>query len=245
VDIAITSPDDNTSYLTTTANSLGQFTYDVDCEDIYKEGKWTITASWKGNDALEAAASEPQSVNVAKAQSRVTLDVTSQSIKLGDTLSISGKFTPQPDCGRDLTGISLNLTITGPYGSTTMAVQSNDQWGHFTLQDYSGFNSLGDWTIQAVFPADNAYSPSSSSPLPVHVVETAGYAIIIEGKHSSGEGLLSHNKTANFVYKILRERGLLDEDIKYFSYSETDEYVVINGIQTLIERDGLPSSSNI
>jgi hypothetical protein len=245
VDIVITPPDGEAEYIPILANSLGQFSYNVDCEDIYEEGDWSISTRWGGNDAYEGAVSDVQALYVTKAQSRVSLDLTSHSVKLGDKVSISGKFTPQPDCGRDLSEITLMLIISGPYGTTTKVVQTNDQWGHFTLQDYEGFNSLGEWTVQAVFMGDEAYNESASESLTIQVVETAGYAIIVEGKHSSGEGLDSHNKTANFVYKTLRERGILDEDIKYFSYSQGDEYVIINGQSTLIERDGLPSKTGI
>ncbi|ETR68895.1 MAG: hypothetical protein OMM_04288 [Candidatus Magnetoglobus multicellularis str. Araruama] len=66
---------------------------------------------------------------------------------------------------------------------------------------------------------ENDQYKSSSDSLVIDVVETAGYAIIIQGKIKSNEGLASHNKTANFVYQQLTEqRGLLDEDIFYFNY---------------------------
>jgi hypothetical protein len=51
------------------------------------------------------------------------------------------------------------------------------------------------------------------------VLETAGYAIVVQGKIGNEEGLASHNKTTNYVYTRLKERGFLDEDIRYFNYN--------------------------
>jgi hypothetical protein len=59
--------------------------------------------------------------------------------------------------------------------------------------------------------------------VPVNVVPTAGYAILVQGQIDGGEGAASHHKTAGFVYDILRQRGILDgvqeeeNDIKYLS----------------------------
>ena len=71
------------------------------------------------------------------------------------------------------------------------SVQTIDRWGHFVLQGYSGFNSLGERTVQAVFPGDDAYFPCGSPLLTLRVLETAGYAVIVQRKHAGGEGLES------------------------------------------------------
>ena len=48
---------------------------------------------------------------------------------------------------------------------------------------------------------------------------TAGYAIIIQGKIGNEEGLESHNKTANRVYRTLLTRGFADQNIFYFNHN--------------------------
>jgi hypothetical protein len=109
-----------------------------------------------------------------------------------------------------------------------------DRFGHYVLQDYAGFNALGDWSIEARFAGNDAYLASSSPLVHLKVVETAGYAILVQGKISSEEGLASHKKTTGFVYKLLKSRGLLDEDIKYLTYDST-----------LQGYDGLPSKGAV
>ena len=51
------------------------------------------------------------------------------------------------------------------------------------------------------------------------VGSSAGYAILVEGKISTDEGLGSHNKTANRIYETLKDRGLRGR--QYLSTSTT------------------------
>ena len=225
VDVAFLHPGGEEVHLPVQANVLGQFEYDLECEDISRGGIWTVKTYWAGDQGLGEATSEEQTLEVAKAESRVTLNATSQVLKNGSLVDISGKFTPQPDCGGDLSGIPVELHISGPGTPVVQTVMTNDQWGHYVFDDFDGFNALGDWTVQARFAGNDAYLASGSDVLQVNVVETAGYAILVQGKIANGEGLATHNKTANFVYKQLKERGLLDEDIYYLNYDSGQQGV--------------------
>jgi len=180
---------------------------------------------------------------VFKAETRLTLNLTSQAIKLGDKVSISGKFTPQPDCGGGLAGIPLTLVIDGPGEILDIqSIQTNDPFGHFSIQEYTGFNALGEWTVQATFAGNNAYISTNSDQAKLKVVETAGYAIVVQGKHSSEEGLASHDKTAQFVYNELKDRGLLDEDIMYFNYAYNPDPEVRPDIDALPTKTGIQNA---
>jgi hypothetical protein len=235
VAITLIAPDASETHRSVVANALGQFSHAVACDDIKQAGTWTVHTSWSGDEGLYPATSDDQGLEVTKGESRLTINSTSQALKIDVPVDISGKFTPLPDCGGDLTGISIDLNISGPGGiSKTETVITNDRWGHYALQDYEGFNVIGDWTVEAVFDGDTAYESSHSEPLKIKVVETAGYAIVVQGKILSEEGLASHNKTANFVYSHLKARGLLDDDIKYFNYDNSQSGV-----------DGVPVKSEI
>ena len=234
VHVDLTSPTGNTISRTVLANEKGRFSYDNTCEDITQDGIWTVRTRWSGAGGLAGAISPEvdaqgnvlNRVEVSKAETRVTLDVTSQAIKSGDSVSISGKFTPHPDCEADLSGIPITLDIVGPGGTDSHTVQTNDQWGHFSLSNYAGFSgpdAIGLWTITARFVGNDAYIPATSDSFPIHVMETAGYAIVVQGKIASEEGLASHNKTTNAVYRQLRNRGLSDDDIMYFNYDTTQQ----------------------
>jgi|GEM_PF-6752251 len=219
VDVVLIPPGGPALHQSVIANALGDFSYPVACGDIKQHGSWTVQTSWNGDRCLGAATSAPQSLEVIKANSRVTVDAGSRAVKLGDPVDMSGKFTPDPDCGADLTGRRVRLLIFGPEGRSDMkSVLTNDRFGHFVLQAYGGFNALGRWSVQALFLGDEAYEESHSEVITVQVMETAGYAVVVEGRIGSGEGLASHRKTASFVYEQLKLRGLLDEDIYYLGY---------------------------
>jgi hypothetical protein len=219
VDIALVPPVGTEVHRTVLANSEGIFSYPLSCDDIRSQGSWTVRASWSGDNCLAGATSQDQDLEVIKAESRVTVNAGSQAIKFDEAVDISGKFTPQPDCGGDLSGIPLELHLSGPGGRLDVQnVTTIDRYGHYVLQDYAGFNALGDWTIQAKFTGNAAYLESNSPLIHIKVVETAGYAIIVQGKIQSEEGLASHKKTTKFVFNLLKARGLLDDDIKYFTY---------------------------
>ncbi|MCP4625526.1 MAG: hypothetical protein GY850_18725, partial [bacterium] len=222
VDIALIAPDASEIHRSVVANALGEYGYTVACDDINQAGTWTVHTSWSGDEGLYPATSGDLSLEVIEAESRLTINSTSQALKINVPVDISGKFTPLPDCGGDLTGISIDLNISSPDGvSKKETVITNDRWGHYALQNYTGFDELGDWTVQAVFDGigNDAYASSESEVLDIKVVESAGYAIVVQGKISSNEGLGSHNKSADFVYHQLIARGLLEEDIMYFNYA--------------------------
>jgi hypothetical protein len=223
VSIELTPPEGETVYKATLANINGEFEHTLVCGDIHRAGTWTVGTSWVGSGPYGGAASEYKTLEVSKAETRVTLDLTSQAIKLGDLVSISGKFTPLPDCGSGLENIPLTIVISGPGGTNFRNVSTNDQWGHFLLENYAGFNKLGEWSVQVNFAGNHSFLSTSSDSLDVNVVETAGYAVIIQGKISNEEGLASHNKTTNAVYEQLRSRGLSHDDIMYFNYDTTPQ----------------------
>lgn len=216
------------------ADISGAFDFTFECGDIHSAGDWNVQTTWAGAGPFEGSASDAESLVLSMAETRVTLDATSQAIKIGDPVSISGKLTPQPDCGSGLENIPLTIIITGPGGTKVENVWTNDQFGHFLLENYDQFGLLGEYTFQANFAGNDSYVGANSEPLTVNVVKSAGYAIIVQGKISSKEGLASHNKTTQFVYKTLIDRGLTPDDIKYFNYNTGQSGV-----------DGLPSKTAI
>jgi hypothetical protein len=235
VDVSFVHSGVSEVHRTVLANSQGFFSYDLACVDMCRAGEWTVTTSWAGDQGLEGAISVDKVIEVSKAESRVSVNAGSQAIKFDEAVDISGKFTPQPDCGGDLSGIPLELHFSGPGGrSEVQNVTTIDRFGHYVLQDYAGFNALGAWTIQAKFMGNDAYLPSNSPIIQLKVVETAGYAIIVQGKIQSEEGLASHKKTTKFVYNLLKARGLLDDDINYLTYDTGQSWY-----------DGIPSEGAV
>jgi len=236
VDIAFISPDGEETHRAKEANMYGKFAYDAACEDISSGGTWRVRTSWNGDRGLKPAVSEEQTIEVSKAESRVVFEVSSQSVKTGEMIEVGGRFLPVPDCGADLSDIPLSLVISNPDGlilnpdgSGGIPVPIKNHLGHFLhySHDFSMigeiFNMIGEWTVKVKFEGNDAYLPTESEPIKVNVVETAGYAIIVQGKTRNGEGLRDHNRTTRFVYDTLIQRDLQPDDIMYFSYDTTQE----------------------
>jgi len=205
----------------TSANNDGTFFYKLDCSDVDKSGFWRIQTSWEGNDCLKAAVSDFEMLTVNRATCKVTLDLTRDAIKVGETISISGLFKPSPMCGV-LTGKDITLFITSDGRVKAHQLKTNDRFGHFQLKDYADFKEIGEYIINAMYQEDDAYFSDMSDSMTLEILESAGYAIIVQGQIASGEGTASYSKTTMFVRDQLENRGILDNeeynDIMYFNY---------------------------
>ena len=225
VSIDLISPRGIVRPMSASANIEGNFSYHTACNDMNSAGNWAIRTSWEGNDCLLPAISNTQKILVDRAISNITLDLTSDAIKVGDTISIGGLFSPNPYCGDDLTGKDILLLIGNAERMETHIIQTNDPFGHFQLKDYENLTQIGDYSIQAVYQQDDTYYSDSSEPLKLKVLESAGYAIIVQGSIASDEGTASYSKTTMFVRNQLESRGIQDDeefnDIMYFSADDS------------------------
>jgi len=155
----------------------------------------------------------------------LTLATSSQSILMDETIDVSGKLTRLPDIGVDLSGLTIQINITDPDGIalTPVTTTTYDAEGHYIKTGITGFTKAGVYSVKADF-AGNAYlAKSSSTEENIIVGASAGYAIIVEGKVDSDEGRSEHNKTTNKVYRALKDRGFLDNDIYYINYQGTGQ----------------------
>jgi len=235
VSIEFISESGFTIYKSTKATIDGSFEYSTECEDIKLADIWHIKTRWSGNECLSDAESKTVTVQYERSNTEIVLDSTIDAVRKGDKITISGKLTPDIDCGADLYGINVVLNIIEHENTKSINIPISDQFGHFKLRDYDIFENTsnqtlyGEWLVYAFFPQNSTYKQSSSDTMALNVLESAGYAIIVQGKVHNNEGLASHQKTADFVYNQFIQRGLLDDnededlnDIKYFSYAKSD-----------------------
>jgi len=128
----------------------------------------------------------------------------------------------------------LSLYFNGPPHLKPLILDAtiDTKYGLFVKKDFQLSNEYQDeditgrWTVSAFFPETNIYDSSTSQTMSINVLDSAGYAIIVQGKISNEEGLASHQKTSDFVYNQFLNRGLNDQndndslnDIQYFSYA--------------------------
>ena len=170
----------------------------------------------------------------------LSMDFSSQTILLNETIDVSGKLTRLPDLGIDLSGVDVTLSITAPDETTwTDTATTYDSFGHYEFQAVSAFNQKGAYIFRSSFNGTGALYASQSDKKSLLVGSQAGYAIIVQGKIPRGEGLGSHNKTANRIYGKLIERGFTDLGIRYFNYDDrqpgVDAIPSKAGIQSAVE----------
>jgi YVTN family beta-propeller protein len=254
--IKFVSPSGSTITRTTTnvwkegvdEDAITSFDYVVPCELIDEvttseepEEPWRIYSSWEGIDEYQGAESDPVSLEVISAGSGLTINADNQSIYPNDQVTISGTLSPSPHCAdTDLSGIPVTLKGKGPGENDFKGIASvsTDQHGDYKLEDYTGFDVKGMWEIKAVFDGSNVYDAAESEVVIVNVIESAGYAIIVQGKIQTEEGEESHSKTTKFVYNKLKDRGLLDNE-------DVDNIMYYNYDTSLPGVDDIPTWSNV
>ena len=243
ISIEMIPPVGDSVLLSTNADINGDFTVDVDCHSLTSSGAWTIQTSWAGDESHLEATSSPVSLAVSQAESSLSLDVVaSESIKVNSRPPIGGDFSPLPLCGSmDLSGTIITLYASEPNGGHIHTLNATtNQYGQFLLNFDTAengqpfeFDVVGEWTLSAEFTGSTEFASSTTDDVIIRVVPTAGYAILVQGRVQSGEGMPSHHKTASFVYDKLKDRQILDDDIQYLSWLYSDGW------------DGDPSKNNI
>ncbi len=154
----------------------------------------------------------------------VALKLQSPTLLIGEPLNLTGKLDRYPYEGQDLNGRLLEVTIESPDQKiTSIEVKTHDKEGHFELTDIAVFDREGTYRINASFAGDAVLSPAMSEPQPLLVGQTAGYAILVQGKTVDNEGLETHAKTVKRVYQQLKDRGLNDSNIYYFGYDDSKQ----------------------
>jgi hypothetical protein len=177
-------------------------------------------------------------VKVEQAISDLFLELSSATLLNDATLNAKGNLVSRrfPAVPENLAGLPIELTITAPDGSTeTRTTNILSDIGQYEFKDLSDFTIEGAYTLQTRFAGNRLLTESVSSQQTVLVGESAGYAIIIQGRIENEEGLESHNKTTNRIYQILKKRGFEDANIFYFNPNPEQEGVEIDGPPTVAD----------
>ena len=156
----------------------------------------------------------------------LTLDTDSTSLLQNSRLTAVGKLHYFPtNLGIALNNLPISLNITKPSGTSLMLDTVADEYGSYQFIDMDVFNEQGTYTLQTSFSGQDSLWETSSEIKSILVGRFAGYAILVEGKTTNNEGLEAYNKTLNRIYRHLKERGFIDENIRYFNYDTTQPHV--------------------
>jgi len=149
----------------------------------------------------------------------LSLELSQPTVDYNGSITAWGRLQNMTANLADPSGQTIALLVTSPSGSqTTLTTTVYDPLGYYIVNDVAGFTNKGAYSIQATFTGSSLLSASASDAKPLLVGSSAGYAVIVEGKIPTQEGLDSHNKTANRIYQKLKSRGFVDDNIYYFNY---------------------------
>jgi len=210
----------------TLADQKGEFQYDLKCNLIDRDGTWSVKASWVGDSSYEGAESPLAFFNVTKAGSEISLNLSSQSVKMDEKINIEGTLIPKPYCEKSLANSLIEIFMLRDEKPEKIHDHKiyTDELGNFKLENYK-FSSLGEWPIYAQYRGNSSYTASKSDNKSVKVVKTAGYAIIVHGRDFNNDGFDDHRKTADSVYtRLTNDRGLIPKDIRY--KNDKGEYIL-------------------
>ena len=204
-------------------------------------GSYSITAravDFAGNQSRDSVIFHYK-LPGTQAYTRLSMELSTPAMKLDGLLDVSGKLTRLPETAMSLAGRKITLNVIQPNGTTIQhQIETYDEQGHYQISTIDDFSQKGRYQIEATFTETSSLAAStSSSPLLVGV--NAGYAVLVQGRIDSREGLESHNLTANRIYSHLLNRGLLPENIRYFNFdtnqSGVDALPTVEGIREAIE----------
>ena len=168
----------------------------------------------------------------------LNLTLSATSIGFGGATKAALKLTASGSSTAYLAGNEIVIDVTDPDGTkATIGPFPTDPHGAVTVENFGAagngllpgggdlrFDKAGTWTLQARFAGTSALAPSNSNPPAILLVGTsAGYAVVVQGKIANGEGLESHNKTANRIYRTLLDRGFADQNIFYFNHDPAQD----------------------
>jgi hypothetical protein len=212
------------------ATGTNEWSYNTRRVSSFPPGIYTITA--RAYDKANNISEDFVQVQMNPAATGLTLKLSGPTILQNEAITVSGKLTRYPSSlDSDLSDLEILLTITAPDGShqPPFSIKTN-QAGEYQLKDISVFNLAGTYTLQTTFKGTELLAETSSNSVELLVGTSAGYAILVQGKHKDEQLQKAYNKTLKRIYQRLMKRGFIAENIRYFNYNVNQDDVNVYSI---------------
>ena len=177
------------------------------------------SADATGKQSQPAAATFAITVPAGKAVTVVSLTVTADKPRAGDSVTLTGSLLKNYTDAASLQPVTLIVTPPpsqlNPKQTPVIVPVTTDGVGAFTSGPLLAFNIPGVYTVQARYDGSATLAASSSSQV-VPVTPQSGYAVIVTGKASDNSQLAEHSATTDAIYATLvNKRGFLPQNISY------------------------------
>ena len=156
---------DGTVSANTTASADGSYSFVL---NNLAAGPHNFLAMFAESSNFQAASSSPASIAIAKADTGLTLAVSATQINAGQSVSLTGKLTPNPVVS--VLNSNIQFKVDGVIVSNNSTSSSADGSYTFTLNNLG----VGSHTIQAVYGESANFKGSSSTTWTVAVAKAAG-----------------------------------------------------------------------
>jgi len=191
---------------------------------LYTGGAITIqdntTLKFFSVDSLgNTEAVKMETYNFTQVATKLSILLSTQTIVQTGGVDVSGSLSQYSTSSIDLNNLPITLIVTGPTGTLLINTLTDSSIGHYVVRNIGGFSQKGTYGIKASFAGTGLLQAVNSNTEALLVGNSAGYAVIVEGKVGNDEGLASHNKTANRVYQHLLDRGFAATNIFYYNYN--------------------------
>jgi hypothetical protein len=205
-------------------------------------GNYVVTVQVTEIDGKQLSTQTSFQILVNPADTRLDLNLSSNAIFKNGQLEVSGqlKHFPINENPNFILGLPIQLQIANDDTQeivTTLETQTTTA-GNYRFTNLPPFAQEGLYALQTQFAGNQALAPATSQAQSLIVRNLAGYALLIQGRTAGGAGLATHNKSLNRVYRRMKARDFLDENIEYFNYN-TDQ------AKFSIEVDGMPNKPGI
>ena len=174
--------------------------------------------------SLPASASFTMVVPTGKSGSILSLTLTPDTIRAGDSSTISGVLLKADNS--PLSGQTVTLIITPPSTSTTpnpastITTLTTDSSGGFTSGALA-YSTPGVYLVQVRYEGTSTVAASFTSQA-LGVTPQSGYAIIVSGKATDNSLLDLHTASTDSIYATLvNKRGFLASNITYLKSTTT------------------------
>lgn len=160
-------------------------------------GVWSVSVSWLGDYDHRGATSLATSFSVGIGLSSISCSVSSQKIKLGEAIMVSGALSPPHGA------VSVTLIYKKPDESMITRTVTSTSAGIFT--DYCTPDSAGTWNVSASWPGDLDHSGVTSSPASFTVESIFPWELVIVGVISTlavGSAALFLLKKRKSTYRV-------------------------------------------
>jgi hypothetical protein len=154
-----TASDSAVSRLVSTSSS-GVFS---DVFSSTQTGTWIVMAIWNGSDTYFGASSGYVNFTVQKVVMSITCNVTSESITIGDNITVTGSIYPK------IENLTVTVTFIGANSTVTQTAYTNSN-GTFLVSWKP--DSMGLWQVHSHIAEGAAMSQAYSSSLSFTVNDT-------------------------------------------------------------------------